>query len=161
MLVDLDDGSEDSLLGAIVKVLTESVLASAVALKRCSRRFKVLAAPLVASAVAETNQKWRDAAAKIGCRGGAAITYGLERNEVLTNLNLSHKNIRHEGAAATAEALRGNAVLTTLALPRNTAEARRGNEVRYDRRGATEQPGADHPRPEQQRPDHRSGRPER
>ena len=142
MLVDLDDGSEDSLLGAIVKVLTESVLASAVALKRCSRRFKVLAAPLVASAVAETNQKWRDAAAKIGCRGGAAITYGLERNEVLTNLNLSHKNIRHEGAAA-------------------TAEARRGNEVRYDRRGATEQPGADHPRPEQQRPDHRSGRPER
>ena len=75
MLVDLDDGSEDSLLGAIVKVLTESVLASAVALKRCSRRFKVLAAPLVASAVAETNQKWRDAAAKIGCRGGAAITY--------------------------------------------------------------------------------------
>ena len=87
-------------MGAIVKVLAESVLASAVALKRCSRRFKVLAAPLVASAVAETNQKWRNAAAKIGCRGGAAITYGLERNEVLTNLNLSHKNIPPRRCAA-------------------------------------------------------------
>ena len=34
----------------------------------------------------------------------------LERNEVLTDLNLSNNQIRAEGAAAIAEALRGNAV---------------------------------------------------
>jgi len=96
MLVDLDDGSKDSLFGVIVKVLAESDLASAVALKRCGSRLKDLATPLVANAVKRTNEKWRDAAAKIGGRGGAAITYGLERNEVLTNLNLSSNNIDGE-----------------------------------------------------------------
>ena len=42
MLVDLDDGSKDSLFGVIVKVLAESDLASAVALKRCGSRLKDL-----------------------------------------------------------------------------------------------------------------------
>ncbi|EOD18498.1 hypothetical protein EMIHUDRAFT_196809 [Emiliania huxleyi CCMP1516] len=41
-----------------------------------------LAAPLVANAVSVTNEKWRDAASKIGGRVGAKITGALERNEV-------------------------------------------------------------------------------
>ena len=116
MLVDLDDGSKDSLFGVIVKVLAESDLASAVALKRCNSRFKDLATPLVADAVKRTNEKWRNVAAKIGGGGAAAITGGLERNEVLTSLDVRGNRAGSTGAAAIAEALRGNAVLTDLNL---------------------------------------------
>ena len=83
-LADLND----DLLRTIVSRLAESELASAVALKRCSSRFKDLAAPLVANAVSVTNEKWRDAASKIGGRVGAKITGALERNEVRTSLAL-------------------------------------------------------------------------
>jgi len=65
------------------------------------------------------NTKWRDAADKIGETGAARIRGGLERNEVLTSLNLRYNQIRAEGAAAIAEALRGNEVLTTIDLSRN------------------------------------------
>ena len=124
MLVDLNDDLNDDMLmlvdlpddmwRAIAKQLAESDLASAVALKRCSSRFKDLAAPLVANAVERTDEKWRDAAAEIGGRGAATITGGLERNEVLTELNVSWNSIGPAGAAALAEALQGNAVLTSL-----------------------------------------------
>ena len=144
MLVDLNDdtlmlvGLPDDMLRAIAKQLVESDLASAVALKRCSSRFKDLATPLVANAVERMDEKWRDAAAQIGGRGAATITGGLERNEVLADLNLGNNRIRDEGAAAIAEALRGNAVLKTLDLKYNQiraegaaaiAEALRGNGV--------------------------------
>ena len=66
-----------------------------------------------------TNEKWRDAASKIGGRVGAQITGALERNEVLKTLNLRDNKIGSEGAAAIAEALRGNAVLKTLVLRSN------------------------------------------
>ena len=98
MLVDLNDDLNDDMLmlvdlpddmwRAIAKQLAESDLASAVALKRCSSRFKDLAAPLVANAVSVTNEKWRDAASKIGGRVGAKITGALERNEVRTSLGV-------------------------------------------------------------------------
>ena len=117
MLVDLNDDLNDDMLmlvdlpddmwRAIAKDLAESDLASAVALKRCSSRFKDLATPLVANAVSRINTKWRDAADKIGMKGAARIRGGLERNEVLTTLALPHNNIGAEGAAAIAEALRG------------------------------------------------------
>ena len=81
MLADLND----DLFRKIASRLAESNLASAVALKRCSRRCKDLAAPLVANAVSVTNEKWRDAAAKIG--QGAHIKDALERNEVPTSLD--------------------------------------------------------------------------
>jgi len=61
ILVDLDDD-------LLIAIVAESDLASAVALKRCSRRFKGLATPLVANAVERMDEKWRDAAAKIGGR---------------------------------------------------------------------------------------------
>jgi len=102
-LADLND----DLLRKIASRLAESDLASAVALKRCSSRFKDLATPLVANAVSRINTKWRDAADKIGEEGAARIRGGLERNEVLTDLNLRDNNIRDAGAAAIAEALRG------------------------------------------------------
>ena len=54
-LADLDD----DVLRKIASRLAESELASAVALKRCSSRFKDLAAPLVANAVSVTNEKCR------------------------------------------------------------------------------------------------------
>ena len=88
-LADLND----DLLRKIASRLAESDLASAVALKRCSSRFKDLATPLVANAVSRINTKWRDAADKIGMEGAARIRGGLERNEVLTDLNLSGNNI--------------------------------------------------------------------
>ncbi|EOD07740.1 hypothetical protein EMIHUDRAFT_106461 [Emiliania huxleyi CCMP1516] len=125
MLVDLNDDTlmlvnlPDDMLRAIAKQLAESDLASAVALKRCSSRFKDLATPLVANAMERTEEKWRDAAAEIGGRGAATITGGLERSEVLTDLNLGNNQIRSEGAAAIAEALRSNAVLTELCLGGN------------------------------------------
>ena len=59
--MDLDDD-------LLIAIVAESDLASAVALKRCSRRFKGLATPLVANAVERMDEKWRDAAAKIGGR---------------------------------------------------------------------------------------------
>ena len=134
MLVDLNDDLNDDMLmlvdlpddmwRAIAKQLAESDLASAVALKRCGSRLKDLATPLVANAVKRTNEKWRDAAAKIGGRGAATITGGLECNEVLTSLNLQSNCIRDEGVAAIAEALQGNGVLTTLNLRFNNV----GNE---------------------------------
>ena len=99
MLVDLNDdtlmlvGLPGDMLRAIAKQLAESDLASAVALKRCSSRFKDLATPLVANAVERTDEKWRDAAAKIGGRGAATITGGLKCNEVLTYLDLSSNEI--------------------------------------------------------------------
>ena len=133
-LADLND----DLLRKIASRLAESDLASAVALKRCSSRFKDLATPLVANAVSRINTKWRDAADKIGEKGAARIRGGLERNEVLTTLELGGNSIRDEGAAAIAEALRGNGVLKTLSLDNNQigpggaaaiAEALRGNEV--------------------------------
>ena len=120
-LADLND----DLLRKIASRLAESDLASAVALKRCSTRFKDLATPLVANAVSRINTKWRDAADKIGMEGAARIRGGLERNEVLTTLALPHNNIGAEGAAAIAEALRGNAVLKTLNLY--------GNNIRGER----------------------------
>ena len=83
-LADLND----DLLRKIASRLAESDLASAVALKRCSSRFKDLATPLGANAMERTEEKWRDAAAEIGGRGAATITGGLERSEVLTDLNL-------------------------------------------------------------------------
>ena len=83
-LADLND----DLLRKIASRLAESDLASAVALKRCSSRFKDLATPLVADAVERTGEKWRNAAAKIGGGGAATITGGLERNEVLTSLDV-------------------------------------------------------------------------
>ena len=110
-LADLND----DLLRKIVSRLAESELASAVALKRCSSRFKDLAAPLVANAVSVTNEKWRDAAAKIGGRVGAKITGALERNEVLTSLDVRNK-IGPTGATAIADALKGSGVLITLDL---------------------------------------------
>ena len=129
MLVDLNDDLNDDMLmlvdlpddmwRAIAKQLAESDLASAVALKRCSSRFKDLAAPLVANAVERTDEKWRDAAAEIGGRGAATITGGLERSEVLTDLKFGGNQIRDEGAAAIAEALRSNAVLKELDLSCN------------------------------------------
>jgi len=128
----------DDLLRKIASRLAESDLASAVALKRCSSRFKDLATPLVANAVSRINTKWRDAADKIGEEGAARIRGGLERNGVLTTLNLLGNNIRAEGAAAIAEALRGNGVLTNLDIEINDigpggaeaiAEALQGNEV--------------------------------
>ena len=67
-----------------------------------------------------TNEKWRDAASKIGGRVGAKITGALERNGVLTSLNLQSNCIRDEGAAAIAEALQGNAVLTSLDVSYNS-----------------------------------------
>ena len=103
-LADLND----DLLRKIASRLAESDLASAVALKRCSSRFKDLATPLVANAVSRINTKWRDAADKIGMEGAARIRGGLERNEVLTTLDLNFCYIRAECAAAIAEALRGN-----------------------------------------------------
>ena len=117
-LADLND----DLLRNIASRLAESDLASAVALKRCSSRFKDLATPLVANAVSRINTKWRDAADKIGMEGAARIRGGLERNEVLTTLDLNFCYIRAECAAAIAEALRGNAVLKTLNLHRNDIE---------------------------------------
>ena len=126
MLVDLNDDMlmlvdlPDDMWRAIAKQLAESDLASAVALKRCSSRFKDLAAPLVANAVERTDEKWRDAAAEIGGRGAATITGGLERSEVLTDLNLANNQIRDEGAAAIAEALRSNGVLKELNLCANS-----------------------------------------
>ena len=126
MLVDLNDDLNDDMLmlvdlpddmwRAIAKQLAESDLASAVALKRCSSRFKDLAAPLVANAVERTDEKWRDAAAEIGGRGAATITGGLERNEVLTELDLAGNGIDDAGAEALASALRVNGVLTILNL---------------------------------------------
>ncbi|EOD30779.1 hypothetical protein EMIHUDRAFT_113049 [Emiliania huxleyi CCMP1516] len=122
----------------IVSRLAESELASAVALGRCSSRFKDLAAPLVANAVSVTNEKWRDAASKIVGRVGAKITGALERNEVQTNLNLAGCNIGDESAKAIGSALAVNNVLKSLSLPFNRisaagaaaiAEALRGNEV--------------------------------
>ena len=96
-LADLND----DLLRKIISRLAESELASAVALKRCSSRFKDLAAPLVANAVSVTNEKWRDAAAKIGGRVGAKITGALERNEVRTSLGVPMSNkIGSTGATA-------------------------------------------------------------
>ena len=129
MLVDLNDDLNDDMLmlvdlpddmwRAIAKQLAESDLASAVALKRCSSRFKDLAAPLVANAVERTDEKWRDAAAEIGGRGAATITGGLERNEVLTELDLARSGIDDAGAEALASALRVNAVLKNLDLGEN------------------------------------------
>ena len=109
-LADLND----DLLRKIASRLAESELASAVALKRCSSRFKDLAAPLVANAVSVTNEKWRDAAAKVGCRVGAKITGALERNEVPTSLDVRGNKIGRTGATAIADALKGTAVLTNL-----------------------------------------------
>jgi hypothetical protein len=91
-LADLND----DLLRNIASRLAESDLASAVALKRCSSRFKDLATPLVANAVSRINTKWRDAADKIGMEGAARIRGGLERNEVLTTLELGGNYIRAE-----------------------------------------------------------------
>jgi len=73
----------------------------------------------VANAVERTGEKWRNAAAKIGGGGAAKITGGLERNEVLTSLDVRDNEIGSTGAAAIAEpeALRGNAVLTDLWAP--------------------------------------------
>ena len=144
MLVDLNDDvlmlvdPPDDMWIAIAKQLAESDLASAVALKRCSSRFKDLATPLVANAVERTDEKWRDAAAKIGGRGAATITGGLECNEVLTELRLGVNGIGDKGAKALASALRVNAVLKSLSLRFNgirdagaaaIAEALRGNGV--------------------------------
>ena len=71
-------------------------------------------------------EKWQDAAAKIGGRGEAEITNGLERNEVLTTLSLwRNKIVFVEGAKAIAEALRGNGVLKNLAISGNTKSATR------------------------------------
>ena len=135
---DLDD---EVLLEMIAKPLAESDIASAVAFKRCSRRFKNLATKPVADAVKSTNENWRAAAASIGsdlCPGAAKIRGELGRNEVLKTLDLSGKKIDDEGAAAIAGALRGNAVLTHLDLGNNgirhqgaaaIAEALRGNGV--------------------------------
>ena len=114
-LADLND----DLLRKIASRLAESDLASAVALKRCSSRFKDLATPLVANAVSRINTKWRDAADKIGEEGAARIRGGLERNEVLTTLDLGGGYVRAECAAAIAEALRGNAVLKSINLEYN------------------------------------------
>ena len=111
-LADLND----DLLRKIASQLAESELASAVALKRCSSRFKDLAAPLVANAVSVTNEKWRDAAAKIGGRVGAKITGALERNEVPSSLDVRGNRIGRTGATAIADALKGTAVLTKLNL---------------------------------------------
>jgi len=131
-LADLND----DLLRTIVSRLAESELASAVALKRCSSRFKDLAAPLVANAVSVTNEKWQSAASKIGGRVGAKITGALERNEVLTSLDVGGNKIGPTGATAIAEALKGNGVLKTLSIGINNigpkgaaviAEALRGN----------------------------------
>ena len=114
-LADLND----DLLRTIVSRLAESELASAVALKRCSSRFKDLAAPLVANAVSVTNEKWQSAASKIGGRVGAKITGALERNEVLTSLGVPMSNkIGSTGATAIADALKGTAVLTDYLEPR-------------------------------------------
>ena len=61
-----------------------------------------------ANAVERMDEKWRDAAAKIGGRGEAEITNGLERNEVLTTLSLwRNKIVFVEGA----KAIGGNGVL--------------------------------------------------
>ena len=120
MLVDLPD----DMLRAIAKQLAESDLASAVALKRCSSRFKDLATPLVANAVSRINTKWRDAADKIGMEGAARIRGGLERNKVLTELDLSGSpygggGIGDEGAKALASGLRVNGVLKSIDLRLN------------------------------------------
>ena len=63
-----------------------------------------------------TNEKWRDAAAKIGGRVGAEITGALERSEVLTSLDVRNNKIGPTGATAIAEALKFNRVLNTLSL---------------------------------------------
>ena len=102
-LADLND----DLLRKIASRLAESDLASAVALKRCSSRFKDLATPLVANAVSRINTKWRDAADKIGMEGAARIRGGLERNEVLKSLNPLGSRIGDTGTIAMSEALRG------------------------------------------------------
>ncbi|EOD20263.1 hypothetical protein EMIHUDRAFT_242213 [Emiliania huxleyi CCMP1516] len=126
MLVDLDAAfldNEVSLLEVIVKVLVESDLASAVALKRCNSRFKDLATPLVADAVERTGKKWRDAAAKIVNRSAAKIIGGLERNEVLTSLD--HINT----------AIRANAAGIGFAIPIDTAEKATGTDLGRSREG--------------------------
>ena len=60
----------------------------------------------MANAVSRMNTKWRDVA-KIGIRGAARITGGLERNEVLKSLNPVGSRIGDTGTIAIAEALRG------------------------------------------------------
>ena len=142
MLVDLNDDLNDDMLmlvdlpddmwRAIAKQLAESDLASAVALKRCSSRFKDLATPLVANAMERTEEKWRDAAAEIGGRGAATITGGLERNEVLTELDLAGNGIDDAGAEALASALRVNEVLTTLDLRLNFSIGDEGKKAIQD-----------------------------
>jgi len=137
-LADLND----DLLRKIASRLAESDLASAVALKRCSSHFKDLATPLVANAVSRINTKWRDAADKIGEEGAARIRGGLERNGVLTTLNLLGNNIRAEGAAAIAEALRGNGVLTDLNLLDNNIGGETGYIKASEVEGESKEVGA-------------------
>ena len=48
---------------------------------------------------------------------------------VLTDLNLGDNDIRDEGAAAIAEALRGNGVLKSIDLSRNRLDAEAGKAL--------------------------------
>ena len=61
----------------------------------------------------------------IGAEGAAAIAEARRGNEVLTDLNLCHNKIRDEGAAAIAEALRGNEVLRPTSCSGGTTSATR------------------------------------
>ncbi len=53
----------------------------------------------------------------IGEAGAAAVAEALKRNNMLTTLGLDNNNIGEVGAAALAHALQGNTALTDLSLP--------------------------------------------
>ena len=61
----------------------------------------------------------RDHCVRRGLEGAIAIAEALKVNAVVTTLDLRWNNIRDEGAKAIAEALKVNAVLTKLDIRAN------------------------------------------
>ena len=69
---------------------------------------------------------------KIGDEGANAIAEALKVNAVVTTLDLSGNNIGVEGAKAIAEALKVNAVLTKLNLKYNSPMGDAGEKAVRD-----------------------------